>query len=40
MLYFVKTIIIFTGMNSPGEPIIHSTSPGDPYSIGKNEMQF
>ena len=22
-------------MNSPGEPIITSASPGDPYSIGK-----
>ena len=24
------------GMNSPGEPIITSASPGDPYSIGKS----
>ena len=23
-----------TGMHSPGEPIITSASPGDPYSIG------
>ena len=24
------------GMHSPGEPIITSASPGDPYSIGKD----
>ena len=28
-------IFVALGMNSPGEPIITSASPGDPYSIGK-----
>jgi len=27
------------GMNSPGEPIITSASPGDPYSIGSHHQQ-
>ena len=35
-----KHVFVFAGMHSPGEPIITSASPGDPYSIGKNDMQF
>ena len=37
---FLKTMYFVIGMHSPGEPIITSASPGDPYSMGKNIIQF